>query len=181
MNYQSQVQVDWAAELGLTVGEIEKQLWSLTTMSPKKLVSSSCPLLRRDDTITSDSQSTTIIPRRLWNALVVHSGIETDTIWAELSKKKVGALARNIAEFNLDVRGKSVFKDEFVTAGGVMLKEITMKNMQSKKCPGLYFCGEVIDVDGVTGGFNFMNCWSTGYTAGIHSAMALVGIENEQL
>ena len=97
------------------------------------------------------------------------SGFEKDDIWAEASKKKVGALSRMIAEFNVDVTGKGVFKEEFVTAGGVKLKEITMKTMESKKCEGLYFCGEVIDVDGVTGGFNFMNCWSTGHTAGIRA------------
>ncbi len=140
----------------------------MTTMSPKKMVSSACPLIRRgggggvgdgNEKSSSTSTTTTMIPRRLWSALVSKSGFEADTIWAEASKKKVGALARNIAEFSLDVTGKSIFKDEFVTAGGVTLKEITMKTMESKKCSGLFFCGEVIDVDGVTGGFNFMNCW----------------------
>jgi predicted flavoprotein YhiN len=134
----------------------------MTTLSPKKLVSSSCPIIQNkghSNNGDASSSSSTIIPRRLWSALVQASGFEKDKIWAEASKKKVGALARNIAEFNLDVTSKSVYKDEFVTAGGVKLKEITMKSMESKKCPGLYFCGEVIDVDGVTGGFNFMNCW----------------------
>jgi predicted Rossmann fold flavoprotein len=161
LNYKSIVYVHWAPELGSSVEEIEDRLWSMTTYSPKKLVSSACPLIRnsvkRDD--DGDQSSSTIIPRRLWSSLVKASGFEKETIWAEAPKKKVNALARNIAEFPLDITGKSVFKDEFVTAGGVMLKEITMKTMESKKCQGLYFCGEVIDVDGVTGGFNFMNCW----------------------
>ena len=155
INYHSNVYIHWAPEAGETVEEIEKQLWSMTMMSPKKMVSSACPIIRKGN----DEKSSTIIPRRLWSALVLNSGFEADTIWAEASKKKVGCLARNIAEFNLEVTGKSIFKDEFVTAGGVTLKEITMKTMESKKCAGLYFCGEVIDVDGVTGGFNFMNCW----------------------
>ncbi len=156
INYKSNVFIHWAPEIGEKVEEIEKRLWSMTTLSPKKLVSTSCPLIRKNGI---DENSSTIIPRRLWSALVLHSGFKADTIWAEAPKKKVGRLARNIAEFCLDVTGKSIFKDEFVTAGGVKLKEITMKTMESKKCPGLYFCGEVIDVDGVTGGFNFMNCW----------------------
>ena len=84
----------------------------------------------------------------------------------DLMKKKVAVLARMISQFVLNVTGRGVFKEEFVTAGGVSLKEITMKTMESKKCPGLFFCGEVIDVDGITGGFNFMNCWGTGYVAG---------------
>lgn len=160
MKYKTNIIINWAPELGLKAEEIEKQLWSMTTISPKKLVISSCPLIRRNVNVKDgDEQSSTIIPRRLWSALVLASGFGKDKIWAEAPKKQVGALARNIAEFNLDVTGKSVFKDEFVTAGGVKLKEITMKTMESKKCSGLYFCGEVIDVDGVTGGFNFMNCW----------------------
>lgn len=146
----------WAPELGFSVEDIENKLWSFTTLSPKKLVSTSCPFVRSSN---SDDESSTIIPRRLWSALVSASGIEKDLVWSEASKKKLSALARNIAEFELDVTGKSVYKDEFVKAGGVMLKEITMQTMESKICPGLYFCGEVIDVDGVTGGFNFMNCW----------------------
>ena len=157
INYKSIVYIHWAPELGESATEIEKQLWSMTTMSPKKTISSACPLLRRGG--GDEKKLSTIIPRRLWSALVLNSGFGADTIWAEAPKKQVSALARNIAEFPLDVTGKSTYKDEFVTAGGVMLKEITMKTMESKKCPGLYFCGEVIDVDGVTGGFNFMNCW----------------------
>jgi len=102
--------------------------------------------------------------------MVTESGFDKETTWNEAPKKKVGALARMVSECVLDVTGKSVFKDEFVTAGGVSLKEIDMKSMESKKCPGLFLCGEVIDVDGVTGGFNFMNCWSTGYTAGSGAA-----------
>lgn len=158
LNYQCKVYINWAPELGLSVEEIENQMWSMTLMSPKKLVSSACPLIR--SSYSNDNvQSSTIIPRRLWSALVLASGFEKDLVWGDAPKKKVNVLARNIAEFVLDVTGKSVFKDEFVTAGGVMLKEITMNTMESRKCPGLYFCGEVIDVDGVTGGFNFMNCW----------------------
>jgi predicted flavoprotein YhiN len=76
--------------------------------------------------------------------------------------------------YPLEFTGKGTFKEEFVTAGGVDLKDINMKTMQSKIVPGLYFCGELINVDGVTGGYNFMNCWSTGYVAGESSVEQLL-------
>ena len=78
----------------------------------------------------------------------------------------VRKLATNLVACPLEITSKGTFKEEFVTAGGVNLKEIDMKTMESKACEGLYLCGEVINVDGVTGGFNFMNCWSTGFVAG---------------
>ncbi len=165
LNYRTNVQVHWAPAFG-SAQEIESQLWKMTSMAPKRTISTSCPLL-------DPSDGSSVIPRRLWSALVTESGLEKDKIWAEAPKKKVATLSRNIAEFEVDVTGKGVFKEEFVTAGGVQLKEITMKTMESKICPGLYFCGEVIDVDGVTGGFNFMNCWSTGHTAGMNAVSRL--------
>lgn len=94
------------------------------------------------------------------------SGFQLDAAWGNASKKLVHKLATNLIAFPLDFSGKGTFKDEFVTAGGVSLTEIDMKTMESKICPGLFLCGEVIDVDGITGGYNFMNCWSTGYVAG---------------
>jgi predicted flavoprotein YhiN len=102
-------------------------------------------------------------------ALVLHSGFELDTVWGNASKKLVRALATNLVACSVEVTGKGTFKDEFVTAGGVSLKHMNMKRMESKIHPGLFVCGELLNVDGVTGGFNFMNCWSTGYLAG-HSA-----------
>mmetsp|Transcript_6837 Transcript_6837/g.13098 ORF Transcript_6837/g.13098 Transcript_6837/m.13098 type:complete len:90 (-) Transcript_6837:42-311(-) len=75
-------------------------------------------------------------------------------------------LSSNLVAFPLRVTSKGIFKEEFVTAGGVHLKEMNMSNMESKIKPGLFMCGEVLDVDGVTGGFNFMGCWSTGFVAG---------------
>lgn len=164
MNYRGDVFINWAPSFGNAV-EIEKILWPMTSIAPKKKVSSVCPLL--------DENGSSVIPKRLWAALVKESDIEPDQIWAEASKKKIGKLSRNIAEFVVDVTGKGVFKDEFVTAGGVSLKQLNMKTLESKKLPGLYFCGELIDVDGITGGYNFMNCWSTGYMSGTSCAMSL--------
>ncbi len=169
MNYRGDVFVHWAPEFG-SATEIESLLWSMTSLAPKKKITSVCPLM--------DESNSSVIPKRLWSALVIESGFDGTEIWAEAKKKKVGALSRTIAEFVVDVTGKGVFKEEFVTAGGVSLKELDMKTLESKKCPGLYFCGEVIDVDGVTGGFNFMNCWATGFMAGTNSALSIVEDES---
>lgn len=105
------------------------------------------------------------IPRRLWTNLVRASGIGEDMKWAETTKELLLNLADQLTccEFNVD--GKSTFKDEFVTAGGVVLKEINFKTFESKLHPNLFFAGEVINVDGITGGFNFQNAWTTGYIA----------------
>lgn len=166
VNYHCSVTVHWAPEFGST-DDIESALWSMTTSSPKRMVSSSCPLIGPD--------RSSIIPRRLWSSFVAESGIEKETRWCEAPKKKVRALARCVGECEVDVTGKGVFKEEFVTAGGISLKEVDMKRMESKKCPGLFCCGELVDIDGVTGGFNFMNCWSTGYVSGNSAAGFMMG------
>ena len=170
LNYQTTVQIHWAPSLG-TSQQIADALWKCTSLSPRKAVATICPL-----TLPEGGSA---IPRRLWSSMVLASGMDSDTVWAEAPKKKVQALARMVAEFALQVTAKGVFKEEFVTAGGVALKEVDMKSMQSKQLPGLFFCGEVLDVDGVTGGYNFMNCWSTGHTAGTHAAAFLQNIEHE--
>uniref|UniRef100_A0A7S2P335 FAD/NAD(P)-binding domain-containing protein n=1 Tax=Leptocylindrus danicus TaxID=163516 RepID=A0A7S2P335_9STRA len=157
INYKGNVIINWAPDFG-SAEEIEIKLWGLTRSSPKRNVSSSCPLLLPDNT--------SIIPRRLWSSLVSASEIEASKLWGDASKKSVRKLAQTICQCPVKVTGKGVFKEEFVTAGGVSLKDIDMTNMGSKRCKGVFACGEVIDVDGVTGGFNFMGCWSTGYVAG---------------
>ncbi len=102
---------------------------------------------------------------RLWESICRFSGI-TEEKWADLSKQQLRQLALNLAECPLQVKGKSTFKEEFVTAGGVSLKEINMKTMESKLFPNLYLAGEVIDVDAVTGGFNFQAAWTEGWLIG---------------
>ncbi|MCX6351624.1 MAG: NAD(P)/FAD-dependent oxidoreductase [Bacteroidetes bacterium] len=104
---------------------------------------------------------------RLWEWMCEYSEINLQTKWADVSKKSINKLIENILRLTLKVNGKSTFKEEFVTCGGVSLKDIDFKTMQSKKCEGLYFTGEVLDVDAVTGGFNFQAAWSTGYVAGM--------------
>lgn len=103
------------------------------------------------------------LPKRLWAKLVLASGILAETRWADVNKTQIEALASQLTEAIFNVDGKSTFKEEFVTAGGVDLTEINFKTFQSKKYKTLYFAGEVINVDAVTGGFNFQNAWTGAY------------------
>jgi predicted Rossmann fold flavoprotein len=106
------------------------------------------------------------VPRRLWQRLVAHAGIAETVSWRKLPPAKVDELAGLLKKLRLPVSGKGVFKEEFVTAGGLPLSEIDSYSMESRKVPGLYVAGELLDVDGITGGFNFQNAWATGYVAG---------------
>lgn len=105
------------------------------------------------------------IPKRLWEYLVSKAEIQSLKPWNELSKKQVNTLVQVLYHDVYHMKGKTTFKDEFVTAGGVNLKEIDFKTMESKLVTGLFFCGEVINIDGITGGFNFQNAWSTAWIA----------------
>jgi len=102
-------------------------------------------------------------PNRLWESLVLASGISEETKWADLSKKQINQLAEQLTNGVFQVNGKSTFKEEFVTAGGVDLKEINFKTMESKLLPNLYLAGEVLNIDAITGGFNFQNAWTGGF------------------
>jgi predicted flavoprotein YhiN len=181
--YRGELRIHWAPLASLLGGsssnnhnveEVAQVLWQQTTLRPKKTILSACPLFIESATTTATatdtSSATAAIPRRLWASLALAAGVAEDQVWASCSKKLVRQLATLVADCRIPVTGKDVFKEEFVTAGGVDLKEVDMRTMQSKRCPGLYFCGEVLNVDGVTGGFNFLNCWSTGHVAGVHAA-----------
>jgi hypothetical protein len=106
------------------------------------------------------------LPSRLWEQLVLASGLARDTRWAALSGGTQHKLIQQLLRSELPVTGKSLNKDEFVTCGGVKLNEINFKTMESRICPGLFFAGEVLDIDGITGGFNFQAAWTTGWLAG---------------
>ena len=146
-NYQFKVQVNWVPdyhkngllELFLKVKEVEKK-----TVLRTKVVD---------------------LPKRLWANLVKAAHIKDDMTWPEVSKQQLIALADQLTAGIFQVNGKSTFKEEFVTAGGVDLKEINFKTYQSKLLPNLYFAGEIINVDAITGGFNFQNAWTGGYIA----------------
>jgi predicted Rossmann fold flavoprotein len=118
---------------------------------PKRAIAGNCPVK---------------LPRRLWERLVQCVGIPSEMRWAEVSNKLLNALIDQLLQGNYAIAGKGVFKEEFVTCGGVSLKEVNFKTMESRQCPGLFFAGEVLDIDGVTGGFNFQSAWTTGWIAG---------------
>ena len=105
------------------------------------------------------------IPKRLWRQIVIESGIPENQRWADINKKQLTALANELTRASYKIEGKSTFKDEFVTAGGVDLKEISFKNYQSNKLPNCYLVGEVLNIDAITGGFNFQNAWTGGFLA----------------
>jgi len=106
------------------------------------------------------------LPARLWEKLVRAAGIAENTRCAELSKGAQHKLARQLHRTEFRVNGKSLNKDEFVTCGGVRLSEVNCKTMESRLCPGLFLAGELLDIDGITGGFNFQAAWTTGWIAG---------------
>jgi len=103
------------------------------------------------------------LPKRLWQKLVLASKIEMESRWGDLNKFQLESLAAQLTKAIFDVEGKSTFKEEFVTAGGVDLKEVNFKTFESKLFKNLYFAGEVLNIDAVTGGFNFQNAWTSGY------------------
>ncbi|MGL1889706.1 MAG: NAD(P)/FAD-dependent oxidoreductase [Reichenbachiella sp.] len=147
MNYQFKVQVAWS-ELAT---EEELRVIIVGEMRSKKKLSNHNPFS---------------IPTRLWLYLLNRVGINEEKIWMELSKKEKNQLVNILVNDVYEVKGKTTFKEEFVTCGGVVNADVDFNTMQSKIVPGLYFAGEVLDVDGVTGGFNFQAAWSTGYVAG---------------
>lgn len=110
------------------------------------------------------------LPARFWERILTTVGIDLATQWAGVSKVSLGALVEALLAAEFTVVGKSMNKEEFVTCGGVRLREVDFKTMQSKLCAGLYFAGEVLDIDGVTGGFNFQAAWTTGRLAGLAMA-----------
>lgn len=105
------------------------------------------------------------LPNRLWLFLLEQSGVSTEIRWADLSSKIENTLIRNLVDYVVEVKGKTTFKEEFVTAGGINLGEIDANTMMSKKVENLFFAGEVMDVDGITGGFNFQHAWTSGWIA----------------
>ena len=145
-NYQFVLEVNWLYEM--TLEEIEIQLKELKLSQAKKAVSKKSPF---------------DFPNRLWESLVLAAGISTEIKWADLTKTQLQNLTNQLGAGKFQVNGKSTFKEEFVTAGGIDLKEVNFKTMESKLFPNLYFAGEIINVDAITGGFNFQNAWTSGF------------------
>lgn len=105
------------------------------------------------------------LPQRLWHFLLQEAAIQLTTKWADLKSTQQQILIQILTRYTLDIKGKTTFKEEFVTCGGVDLKDIDPLTMESKLCPGLHFAGEMMDVDGITGGFNFQHAWTSGWIA----------------
>ena len=112
------------------------------------------------------------LPNRLWEYLLIQSGVQADLRWADLPAKEQNKLIKNLCANEYAVKGKTTFKEEFVTSGGIQLNEIDFNTLQIKKHPALFFAGEIINVDGITGGYNFQNAWTTGWIA----AKAIAGM-----
>ncbi|MCH7411887.1 NAD(P)/FAD-dependent oxidoreductase [Belliella sp. R4-6] len=138
--------------------DLQSHLGKFRTEHPKKKIISN-PLLG--------------LPGRLWEHLVEKAEIEPSVLWHEISKKNLNKLIQNLFCYIVSIEGKTTFKEEFVTAGGVTLEDVNPDTLESRLYPGLFFAGEVLDIDGITGGFNFQSAWSTGYLAGINSIKSL--------
>ncbi len=105
------------------------------------------------------------LPARLWEFLLTYSGVNVEKRWADIPAKEANKLIRNLCNCEFEIKGKTTFKEEFVTAGGIKLNEIDHNTMMSKKVPNLFFAGEIMDVDGITGGFNFQHAWTSSFIA----------------
>ena len=148
-NYQFNLQINWLPHL--TEEKLAAEFQARRKSQPAKMIVN-FPVAP--------------LPARLWEQLVIASGIARDTRWAALSGATQHKLIQQLLRSEFSVTGKSLNKDEFVTCGGVKLNEVNFKTMESKICPELFFAGEVLDIDGITGGFNFQAAWTTGWIAG---------------
>ena len=106
------------------------------------------------------------LPRRLWRALLLGENLDSQLRWCDISKFEKESLLKCLTMKSYSIISRGPFGEEFVSAGGVALKEINFKTMESKICKGLFFAGEVLDIDVITGGFNFQHCWTSGWVAG---------------
>jgi predicted Rossmann fold flavoprotein len=146
--YKFPLQINW---LGQPEDKVRAALDSLARANPAKQITNT-PLAP--------------LPSRLWTELLALAQIKPDTRWSAFSRTAQQSLLRALTATELPVTGKSLNKDEFVTCGGIRLSEVNFKTMESKLVPGLHFAGELLDIDGITGGFNFQAAWTTGYLAG---------------
>ena len=156
LNYDFTLQVNWLPHLNAET--LARELQSRRNAQPAKLIVNApvAPL-----------------SARLWEALVLASGVARETRWSAFSRGEQHQLIEQLLRGEFHVAGKSLNKDEFVTCGGVRLNEVNFKTMESRLAPGLYFAGELLDIDGITGGFNFQSAWTTGWLAG----RAMAGVQ----
>ncbi|MBI5267662.1 MAG: aminoacetone oxidase family FAD-binding enzyme, partial [candidate division Zixibacteria bacterium] len=149
-HYHADLTINFLPEL--STDQLTTRLLAYKQNNPKRFITTESPVP---------------IPKRYWSRIVQYVGIADDTTWTHLSKEQMTSIITEVTRARFAICGKGIFKEEFVTCGGVDLKEVDFKTMQSKLCPGLYLAGEILDIDGITGGFNFQSCWTTGWLAGM--------------
>ena len=147
--YSAELRINW---LCMRENEIRSKLDLYRFENANKYVSNNKPFYN--------------LPRNLWKAFLLSENIDFHLKWADISKYQKESLIKCLVMKKYIINSRGPFGDEFVTAGGVSLKEINFKTMESKICKGLFFAGEVLDIDGITGGFNFQHCWTSGWVAG---------------
>ncbi len=156
MNYEFNVLVNWVD--GMKEHELRRKLEKYKELNLKKMIT---------------NHAIYNVPARLWIRLCELSEIEPKRIWADMSKRQLNKLVENLTRSAFKIKGKTTFKEEFVICGGVTLDDVEVETMESKKVPGLYFAGEVLDIDGETGGFNFQSAWTTAFIASQHIAKSI--------
>lgn len=158
LDYKAVLNINWLPDLSYE--ELKQCLIDYKQKNPLKLVTTESPIN---------------LPKNLWKALSSSTLTEEKAAskWSHISLKQINQLTEKLKKDSYQIQGKTTFKEEFVTCGGVSLDEVDFKTMESKVCKGLYFAGELLDIDGITGGFNFQNAWTTSWIAG--QAIGLVG------
>lgn len=149
-NYQFNIQLNW----------LEGEGWNAATLGnhfDQQRADHAVQLIRNSKMFK--------LPQRLWEFFIQEAGIAFTTKFADLTRKEENKLIKLLTDMDISISGKTTFKEEFVTAGGVSLEEIDSQRMESKLVPHLFFAGEIMNVDGVTGGFNFQHAWTSGYLA----------------
>lgn len=148
-SYRATATINWLP--ALTSDDLRSELLATRSAFPKR---------------AAVNQNPTALPKRLWSYFLQRAGIEPQAPWTSLSNKALNRLTQELLQGEYAIAGKGAFKEEFVTCGGVRLREVDFKTMESRLCPGLFFAGEVLDIDGITGGFNFQSAWTTAWLAG---------------
>jgi flavoprotein, HI0933 family len=161
--YKAPLSINW---LALNENEVRALLREMAGGNPRKQVTSTPPAR---------------LQSRLWNHLVRKAGIRSDIRWAELGSKGLNRLVATLTQDPYTMAGKTKFREEFVTCGGVSLSNIDPSTLACRRYPGLYFAGEVLDVDAVTGGFNLQAAWTTGYVAARSIASSAVSIKTKDM
>jgi predicted Rossmann fold flavoprotein len=155
--YQADLLVDWIPDHD--VNSLLEEFHTYREQHPKRAVMTGCHLP---------------LPRRFWERIIVLAEVDDDLTWSHCTRAAMKQIATELTEGRFRIVGKGEFKDEFVTCGGVDLKEVDFRTMESRICPGLYLAGEILDIDGITGGYNFQSAWTTGWLAGRSMGRVLV-------